>query len=1534
MGPADGAAAARILADLARLADPAPSEVSGYGPHAWLPLEGVAGSSATVAAVDLGAVVVVRPPGREPDEPAAPVALSDLAAPGPADPPPEHLPADLLETWRMWQRQQAAWQAAHERHRRTRAVLDWLTVASEHVASNPTLELLTVGGLLTVDGAQPLRRHLLVAPARINIDSSGELTVTSEAAAIDDTLPDIDLDDEQAATLERACTHLAGELQRLRPNGVDVAASDTLLGVYGTLADQLGADADVEAAPGLLIRRRRRRTERALDRLAASDQQPHPLDRALNRDNVEGRTHATVPDRQLALPATPSQRQAIAAAYAGRDLTLSGPAGTGKTHTVANIAAALGDADRRVLIVADSTSALTQIRDRMPAQIRDIIPIEAGDHSDLAGPLSEIAAISNLDESVAAAGDLLRDAEHAWEDAARGVLDARSRETGEISLLGATMTLAGHWRALDDLNGEESVVADHDPHLYVAADAEPPLSDDDMGYLLALTRHQQTHAGQAPDDGPLPDPPTLPDVAAALQQRAQTLADLTREPTALERAVAGLPPADLGNLQEAAHQQLTRPALPEGLPDDLDLDPDRLDTRPVTIDTSLFDDIDRVLHATAEDTRPLDDIFAPAEEPDPNIAELVAAAHQPLLAHLRQSVALRNADPAELHRLSAALQDAADAAQRQPLAARCLQESAVSGDTAVWRRRQQDLQRALEQAEGQRSRHRIHTGGVRLGDLVEEIDGMVGGWAAGGMRRRRAERSAAALLEPVKVNESPVANVEHLAAVAAEASAHRTLTGALSGWASIPAGDPFRAASELEGALSAVLDLADLFARDPLMAAIDIPTERRGNPKLLAATATASRAAALLQGTGQPVDPQDRAAWQRIADRVRIDGRAPVSRTELAAAYETVQTRHRLAETLGCGPDDVDRFLDVARQAQQADRSDRAWQAATDGLPGHPDPQEILDLIGNLDTVRGAVDSSARLDRWVSELAGEGAFGARLSATLAAGDLAGYRDALDDLATARHWQDAARARAELSARLATTNPGLAAAIDRDPDDPALTAWLPDRFGRLWRAAARRSHLYATPSVDLQPATATLSAAEARLAHAATDMLCANVRRHTARAFSAAEHDPIPTWLDTHQPDSLAACRAAARIWMATVETAGRYFVEDDTQVRFDAVIVDEASRLPVSDLFLYALAPQVIIVGDPQQTSRRSDLTWPQDPPEPLNRLDADASLFDFAAARNGTAGTRHLTDQFRSVPDLVAVVNAVGYAPSGQQLTPLRAAADAPVRPATIRRHTAAQTTSDGIVDEIEQVVATVVACHADPAYDHATFAVGALYAPSGYLSRIRDELHRHIGPSDLAGRRLIVGTAADLRGLERDVVVAGLGLAADQRPAAVRRNPDTGSAPIADAAAVLVARARNQFWLIHTIDMDAFPQGDVRSDLLATLDNPPAWAVRDDPPVVNPLYRMLTAELRKQGYTVVVDRTVLGATLPLTIDHAGRTVAVSIDGSGSVADLAALHTERVREHTLRQLGWRFLRIGASEVRRDLARAAARIGEELQVGR
>ena len=254
-----------------------------------------------------------------------------------------------------------------------------------------TYELVWGHGVLGWSFAgQKICHPMVITPVRVTFDDeSGDLAV------LPDGLPTLELDCLQGlgvpdlAQLGRIGDELAGE-------PVDVW-SDQARALYRRIVAPLGLDDRVDEGPELpetteapviadtwrlVVRRRRVMFLKFFEqlKLAMADRTTLPAPMvALAAGEDAARLAADAEDwtpvaEQLLLPLAANDEQVqIARKLATHSgVTVQGPPGTGKSHTIANLVSHLVAHGKRVLVTAHKDQALTVLRDKIPADLRDL----------------------------------------------------------------------------------------------------------------------------------------------------------------------------------------------------------------------------------------------------------------------------------------------------------------------------------------------------------------------------------------------------------------------------------------------------------------------------------------------------------------------------------------------------------------------------------------------------------------------------------------------------------------------------------------------------------------------------------------------------------------------------------------------------------------------------------------------------------------------------------------------------------------------------------------------------------------------------------------------------------------------------------------------------------------------------------------------------------------------------------------------------------------------------------------------------------
>jgi very-short-patch-repair endonuclease len=314
---------------------------------------------------------------------------------------------------------------------------------------------------------------------------------------------------------------------------------------------------------------------------------------------------------------------------------------------------------------------------------------------------------------------------------------------------------------------------------------------------------------------------------------------------------------------------------------------------------------------------------------------------------------------------------------------------------------------------------------------------------------------------------------------------------------------------------------------------------------------------------------------------------------------------------------------------------------------------------------------------------------------------------------------------------------------------------------------------------------------------------------------------------------------------------------------------------------------------------------------------DGQTSIYDLAETAFG--GVIALREHFRCVPEIIQFSNHLSY---NNAIRPLREPFSSPIRPALIPHRVQGFRAERSKTNEMEaeEIASLVVACLADPAYelnhfrDPTTFGVISLLGEEQALL-IENILRRRLTPDIFARHRLLCGNAAQFQGDERDVIFLSM----------VDGPPDDGQLRMLDAGPkdlfkkrynVAISRARNQLWIVHSVDINRhLKSGDLRRRLLAHANDPEALlremevqGNRTDSPFEKAVMQRLIAA----GYRVRSQWLVGAYRIDLVVEGLTRKLAVECDGEKWHTP-EQLQNDLERQAILERLGWIFVRVRGS---------------------
>ena len=418
--------------------------------------------------------------------------------------------------------------------------------------------------------------------------------------------------------------------------------------------------------------------------------------------------------------------------------------------------------------------------------------------------------------------------------------------------------------------------------------------------------------------------------------------------------------------------------------------------------------------------------------------------------------------------------------------------------------------------------------------------------------------------------------------------------------------------------------------------------------------------------------------------------------------------------------------------------------------------------------------------------------------------------------------------------------------------------------------------------------------------------------------------------------TLAKCREAVPVWIMPLSRVVESF--DIATTRFDVLIIDEASQCDVLGLVAFALAKEIVVVGDHEQVSPYA-VGFKTDQIHELideilidipNKTLYDAKTSVYALARQSFGGTIRLVEHFRCVPDIIQFSNQMCY---GGEIKPLREASASPFTPHLIAHRVEGAVENNKInKKEALELVSLVLAVTRLDEYQDSTIGVISMVGTQQavYIDSI---LRRRLTVSEYQRRRVLCGNASQFQGDERDVIFISMVNSPTEsgRPLHLRTRDDARK-----VFNVAASRARDQMWIVHSLDpqKDLKPN-DLRLKMITHAENPAGLRPKN----IEVAERKLNSELEKQVHQELVEakyETIIGCPVgEFTIDlvvvgKRGNRVAIQCDGDRDITP-EDLEAGLNKQMTLERLGWRFIRVRGSEYLRHPHETMRKIQKRLK---
>lgn len=415
---------------------------------------------------------------------------------------------------------------------------------------------------------------------------------------------------------------------------------------------------------------------------------------------------------------------------------------------------------------------------------------------------------------------------------------------------------------------------------------------------------------------------------------------------------------------------------------------------------------------------------------------------------------------------------------------------------------------------------------------------------------------------------------------------------------------------------------------------------------------------------------------------------------------------------------------------------------------------------------------------------------------------------------------------------------------------------------------------------------------------------------------------------------MSKCQKAVPVWIMPLDKVADHF--DPRENKFDVVIIDEASQADVTALIALYLGKQVLIVGDDEQVSPlavgenteeigRLIKTYLEDIPNHY-LYSGRFSIYDLAQLA-GYQPVR-LREHFRCVPELIGYSNQLAY---NGQIAPLREPGKV-LTPSLVTCYLP-EGKEEGQINivEAEAIVARLLECLKDEAYNHKTFGVISLKGEkqAAYIDSL---LQKEMTVSAYEKRKILCGGPANFQGDERDIVFISM-VDSKGEQETLRLMTYGGDNLYKKRYNVAMSRGRDQVFIMHSFDPESeLKEEDLRRELFAYCMNcgkeQTGQEIYFEEPL-EPFEAVIKEMLVAQGFKVRSHSTSGQRLLGLIIEGEKKDLRLVCE-SEKYQEGRDLEEEMNGLAVLERIGWEILYMSASRFYQDPEGELHRLVEEI----
>ena len=382
--------------------------------------------------------------------------------------------------------------------------------------------------------------------------------------------------------------------------------------------------------------------------------------------------------------------------------------------------------------------------------------------------------------------------------------------------------------------------------------------------------------------------------------------------------------------------------------------------------------------------------------------------------------------------------------------------------------------------------------------------------------------------------------------------------------------------------------------------------------------------------------------------------------------------------------------------------------------------------------------------------------------------------------------------------------------------------------------------------------------------------------------------------------------------------------------KFDIVIIDEASQSDISSLILLYMAKKIIIVGDDKQVS-------PSDVGVNIDKINmfrrkyikgkvVNDDLYGIRASLYSIVSTTFqpisLREHFRSVPEIIGYSNRTSY---DNQILPLRDSNSSILKPAIIDYKVNGRRDEKSKINrvEAETIVSLIEACLAMKEYKNSTFGVISLLGDE-QAELIQDLIVKRISATEIENHKILCGNSASFQGDERDIMFISL-VDSSEENKSLRLVGEGVEGAIRKRYNVAISRAKDQLWIVHSIDKNNLKEGDLRKELFEYIDSLKE-NVFDKTAIENitasDFENEVARHLLEKNYTIKQKWRVGSYDIDMVAIYDDKKIAIECDGKTLNHTEEEVIANLEEQEILERCGWEFIRVRASEYFRNPEKA------------